>query len=161
VYILDIVYTYYIMGVRELIEMYAMNATDVRREWSTVMENAVRKGPQFIKRTRDYMVLADISLLENLLSAYEFTAACFNEADGSVTLSLNELDIVENAPTEKEARMQLGKAILEYAEDYYKEFQVWSAAPNRKGHVPYVLKALITGDASKLGDMIKCQAGRS
>ena len=55
--------------------MYAMNATDVRREWSTVMENAVRKGPQFIKRTRDYMVLADISLLENLLSAYEFTAA--------------------------------------------------------------------------------------
>ena len=57
--------------------------------------------------------------------------------------------------------MQLGRAILEYAEDYYKEFQVWSAAPNRKGHVPYVLKALITGDASKLGDMIKCQAGRS
>jgi hypothetical protein len=141
--------------------MFVMNATDVRRDWSSVMENAVRKGPQFMKRTRDYMVLADVGLLESLLTAYEFNADLYREDDGSITISLRELDIIENAPNEQEARQRLGKAILEYAEDYYKDFQLWSTAPNRKGHIPYVLKALITDDASKLGAMIKCQAGRS
>ena len=141
--------------------MFTRNATDVRRDWSAVMESVVRDKPQFIKRTRDYMVLTDIELFKNLLSAYEFTADRYIEADGSVTLSLRELDLAENAPTEAEARLLLGHSILEYAEDFYNEFALWSAAPNRKGHVPYVLKALIMDDADKIGDAVVCQAGRS
>ena len=33
-------------------DMYVMNATDARREWSLVVDRAVRERPQFIKRTR-------------------------------------------------------------------------------------------------------------
>jgi hypothetical protein len=141
--------------------MITLNATDVRRDWSAVMETVVREKPQFIKRTRDYMVLADVKLMENLLSTYRFTAGKFVEGDGSITLSLNEIDLIENGKTEQEARVSLGKAILEYAEDFYKEFTVWSAAPNRKGHIPYVLRALIVDDPNKIGEMIVCQAGRN
>lgn len=141
--------------------MFTLNATDVRRDWSAVMESVIREKPQFIKRTRDYMVLTDVKLLENLLSAYHFTADKFVEEDGSVTLSLRELDLAENAPTEAEARKLLGQSILDYAEDFYKEFSLWSTAPNRKGHVPYVLKALIIDDVGKIGDLIKCQAGKN
>jgi hypothetical protein len=36
------------------------------------------------------------------------------EEDGSVTLSLNEIDLVENGSDEQSARINLGKAILEY-----------------------------------------------
>jgi len=67
------------------------------------------------------------------------------------------LDLAENAPTEAEARKLLGKSILDYAEDFYKEFSLWSAAPNRKSHIPYVLKALIINDAVMIGEAIECQ----
>lgn len=141
--------------------MFTLNATDVRRDWSTVMESVIREKPQFIKRTRDFMVLTDVKLFENLLSAYNFTADRFVEEDGSITLSLGELDLAENAPSEAEARELLGRSILDYAEDFYNEFALWSAAPNRKGHVPYVLKALIIDDAGKIGVSIECQAGKN
>ena len=142
--------------------LFTLNATDVRKDWSMVMETAVREKPQFIKRTRDYMVLADLKLFESLLSAYEFSAERFDEADGSVTLSLRQIDLVENGKTEQEARRLLGQAILDYAEDFYREYSLWSAAPNRKPHIPYVLKALAIDDAAKIGDAVTlCQAGKS
>jgi hypothetical protein len=149
------------MGAIGVNSMFMQNATDVRRDWSTVIEKAVREKPQFIKRTRDTMILADLNLLEDLLSAYQYTAEKFFEDDGSVTLSLNEIDLVENGKNESEARYLLGKSILEYAEDFYKEFSLFSTAQNRKNHVPYVLKALIIDHPGKIGDSMVCQAGKS
>ena len=142
-------------------QMFTLNATDVRRDWSAVMESVVREKPQFIKRTRDYMVLTDMKLLENLLSVYTFTADRFTEEDDSITLSLNELDLAENAKSEVEARKLLGKSILEYAIDFYSEFSLWSSAPNRQPHVPYILKALIVDNAEKLGESIQCRPGKN
>jgi hypothetical protein len=97
---------------------------------------------------------------ENHRSSEEtLSAKLLREDDGSVTLSLNELDLVENGKTEAEARLALGESILDYAEDFSDDFEYWSAAPNRKDHLPYVLKALSIHDAKILGDSIKCQAG--
>ena len=140
--------------------MYAINATDVRRYWSAIMENAIREKPQFIKRTRDYMVLTDVKLMENLLSAYHFTAEKSIEKNGTVTLSLNELDLSAAAQTESEAKKLLGKAILDYAENFYNEYVLWSAAPDTKGHIPYVLKALVFDDSTKISDAIECRDGK-
>jgi hypothetical protein len=148
-------------GAKEMNRMFTLNATEVRRNWSAVMESVVREKPRFIKRTRDYMVLADVKLFEHLLAAYHFTADKFTEEDGSITLSLRELDLVEHAQTEAEAKELLGKSILDYAEDFYQEFSLWSAAPNRKSHIPYVLKALVIDDAVKIGDSIECRPGRN
>ncbi|MGN0182564.1 MAG: hypothetical protein ACI4DP_09190 [Candidatus Ornithomonoglobus sp.] len=141
--------------------MLTMNATDVRKNWSQVSESVIRVKPQFIKRTRDYMLLSSMELIEELLSAYTFTAKEYIEDDGSVTLSLNELDIVENAGNEELARLRLGEAILEYALEFYDEFDYWSKAPNRKTHIPFVLKALVMDDAEKIGACIKCQPGKN
>ena len=137
-----------------------MNATDVRREWSTIVDNTVRQKPQFFKRTRDYLVLSDLHFMEELLAAYSYSAVRMDEKDGSITLALNEIDLVENGKDETEARMKLAASILEYADDYYNEFSYWSSAPNRKSHIPYVFKALFIGDIQKIGDSIQCQAGK-
>ena len=142
-------------------DMLTMNATDVRKNWSEVADTVIRTRPQFIKRTRDYMMLSNCELIESLLGAYKFTASEFTEDDGSITLSLKELDLVENAPTQPEAKKLLAEAILEYAVDYYSEFNLWSSAPNRKNHVPYVLKALIFDDVRKIEECIECQAGEN
>ncbi len=146
-------------GVKELIDMLTMNATDVRKNWSEVSESVIREKPRFIKKTRDYMMLSNMDFINTLLSGYEFTAKKYTEADGSITLSLNEIDLVENAPTEKEAIDVLASSILEYAVNFYNEFNLWASAPNKKSEIPYVFKALILDDTAKIGECIKCQAG--
>ena len=139
--------------------MLTMNATDVRKNWSEVSESVIREKPRFIKKTRDYMMLSNMEFVTTLLSGYEFSAKKFVEDDGSVTLSLNEIDLVENAPTENEAISTLANAILDYAVDFYNEFHLWASAPNKKSEIPYVFKALILDDTTKIGECIRCQVG--
>jgi len=141
--------------------MLTLNATDVRKEWSLVMDTVVREKPQFIRRTRDYMMLADVDFLKILLETYVFYADEFVEDDGSITLTLNEIDLVTNGIDENDAKKKMALEILEYAEEFYNEFNLYSVAPNRKSHIPYVFKALILDDAEKIGDIIICQPGEN
>lgn len=140
--------------------MVTINATEARKDWSLVVDHTIREKPQFIKRTRDRIMLADVNFIQDLLFAYEFSAVSYVEKDGTITLSLNEIDLAENGATEQAARLELGKAILTYAEDFYDDFGYWSTAPNRTRHIPYVFKALIINDEQKLGEMIKCLSGK-
>ena len=135
-----------------------INSTDVRRDWSNVIDSVIRVRPAFIKRTRDELFLTNIDVLLSLLEAYEFIAAKYVEEDGSVTLSLDAIDLVENAKTESEAILRLSISILEYANDYYHDFSYWSRG-NRASHIPYVLKAIILRDPQKIGESIVCRHG--
>ena len=139
--------------------MQTINATQVRKSWSEVVDSVVREKPAFIKRTRDCMMLSDIGLIEKLLDAYIFNAELLIEDNGSVTISLDEIDIVENGINEYDAINKMAFAILEYAEDYYNDFNYWYSSPNRKAHLPYVMKALILNDINKIGGIITCRHG--
>ena len=141
--------------------MVTMNATDVRKEWSTVIDDVIREHPVFIQRTRDKMVLSSVETIAALLDGYRLTATRLKEEDGSVTLSLNEIDLIENAPDEAGARRLLAASIMEYATEYYENYALYSNAPNRKAHIPYVLKALLAEDITALEESIVCRSGRS
>jgi len=140
--------------------MLTINATDVRNNWSAVAESVIREKPKFIKKTRDHMFLSNISVLEDLLAAYTFSADEFHEEDGSITLSLNEMDLIENGLDRQDAVTKLAKSILEYSEDYYKDFPYW-ARGNRRPHMPYVFKSLIMNDVELIGGLITCHPGKS
>ena len=142
-------------------DMLTLNATDVRKEWSTVIDNTIREKPQFIRRTRDYMMLADIEFLSILLENYKFTATKYKEEDGSITLELNEIDLIVNAENLENAKLKMAQEILDYAEDFYTEFNIWSIAPNRKAHIPYIFKVLILDDIDKVGELISCRNGKN
>ena len=139
--------------------MVAMSATDVRKTFSAVMDTVVREKPVFIRRTRDHLMLADLAFVEALVGNCVMTAERFFEQDGSVTLTLDQMDIVVNAPSEQEALVALAGDLREYALDYYENYPVWSISPNRKEHLPYIVKVLIVGDLTKIGDMITCRDG--
>jgi hypothetical protein len=70
------------------------------------------------------------------------------------------MNLAENAADLPDAISKLAHAILEYAEDYYREFHYWSRG-SRKPHIPFVFKALILGDAEKIGGMIECRHGEN
>lgn len=141
--------------------MLMEQATTVRKEWSAVCDSVIHEKPKFIKRTRDKMWFSSLETISELLDVYHFNAMKYFEDDGSVTLSLNEIDLVENGKDEQEARLNMGKAILEYALDYYNEYEMYSRSPNRKKHIPYIFKALIVDNPEKIGDMLQCQAGKN
>lgn len=142
-------------------DMFTISATDARRDWSTIIDTVVREKPAFISRTRDMIMVSSLDMVSALLEPYSFTADKFVEDNGSITLSLHEIDIIVNADTEEAAIIQMAEGIKEYAEEYYREFKIWSVAPNRKAHLPYVLKALLLDDVNKIGAIIKCQLGKS
>lgn len=146
---------------KEMIDMLMEQATTVRKEWSAVCDSVIHEKPKFIKRTRDKMWFSNLETILEFLSAYQFTALRYIESDGTVTLSLNEIDLVENGKDDAEARLKLGNAILEYAAEYYSEYEIYSHSPNRKKHIPYIFKALIIDDSEKIGDMLQCQDGKN
>ena len=141
--------------------MLMEQATKIRKEWSAACDSVIHNKPKFIKRTRDRMWFSNLETMEEILKAYKFTAKRFIEEDGSVTLSLCEIDLVENGANEQEARMNMGKSILEYATDYYNEYELYSHAPNRKHHVPYIFKALIMDDPKQIGEEVECHGGKN
>lgn len=141
--------------------MQMEQATTVRKQWSSVCDSVIHHKPMFIKRTRDKMWVSNYDTMKEILRPYQFTAVKYTEDDGSVTLSLNEIDLVENGATEKEARLNLGNSILEYSLNYYNDYDLYSHSPNRKKHIPYIFKALFTENPEEIGDMIQCQAGKN
>lgn len=130
--------------------MPTTTATNIRKNWSKTLDIVSREKPVMFTRTHDDFLVSNTKLVCSLLDAYQFTADKFIESDGSVTLSLREIDIVENAETEDEAMTALKQSIIDYAKDFYEEFALWYSAPNRKKHVPYVLKALLCDDIKEL-----------
>ena len=137
------------------------SATEVRKEWSLFFDKAVREKPDFIKRTRDNAVLVDLRFMDILLEEYKFECKKYIEKDGTITLSADVLDLVENGDTVEKAREKMAASILEYAQEFYGEYDLWSNASNRKNHIPYVFKALLLNDVSKIGDCIVCQDGEN
>lgn len=140
--------------------MLALSSTEVRKDWSVTVDSVIREKPMFIKRTRDYMLLSSLDVINNILNPYSFHAEKFVESDGSITLSLNEIDLVKNAPNEEQAKLRLSESILEYAEDFYNDFKYWTTDESKKKHIPFVLKALILNDTKEIGDLIQCQHGK-
>ncbi|MCL2089161.1 MAG: hypothetical protein FWH14_06735 [Oscillospiraceae bacterium] len=108
----------------------------------------------------DFMVLTDVNIIKRMLEAYRFTAEEYVEDDSSVTLSLEEIDLADNGTDKQEALDRLSASILEYAEDYYRDFELFYSAPNRKKHLPYVMKVLSLNDVKKIGELIECRPGK-
>ena len=140
--------------------MNVLSATDVRKNWSITLDKAIHEKPVYIKRTRDNLAIINIDTMKEALSGYRFTFRKYTEDDNSVTLSSEEFDIVVNDKDEYTAELTLARDIKEYAEDFYENFATWSIAPNRRTHIPYVLKALMLDD-EVIMEELTCLDGRN
>lgn len=139
---------------------YCINASEVRKNWSTTIDSVVHNRPAFINRTHDYVALLDSQLLAEVLRDYKYRVTLEKEEDGSITGYVNDLQLVENAPTKEECLKAVAEGMKDYAIDYYSEFNYWSKAPNRVAHIPYVLKILVSSDEMILRDIV-CLDGKN
>ena len=144
-----------------MVSSLCKNATEVRKNWSMTIDSVVHERPAFISRTHDSIAMIDENLLMELLRDYKYHLSIDVEEDGSFTAFLDELELVENAPTKEECIDVIISAMKDYAVDYYNEFSYWSKAPNRAPHIPYVIKILVSSDNRILEDIIICQIGEN
>lgn len=143
----------------EIIDYY-QSASEVRKEWSRTIDTVIRERPVFVQRTRDNLVMLDLATFRLLFDHIRFEVAVYQENDGTVTCSEDNLNLVENDISEEACVNRLIAAMRDYAEDFYREFSLWSKAPNRRDHIPYVLKILACTDAEIREDII-CHAGKN
>lgn len=123
--------------------------SEARRQFSALYDsiyNALK--PAIIRRGREQEVLLlRKDMLKSVLEKFTLKAEALEEDDGSTTLALDELDIAVNAPTLEEALKELVKELKVYAQDYLDRAQLFLNAPNRRHHLPYVLRiALCSSD---------------
>ena len=130
-------------------------ATAVRNDFSTVMDKAIYEKPQLISRTKDQLVLMGTELLNTMLQASTVHVTT-EPGDGDTLLyQLEEIpDIFEESASENEALDALANDLLEYARTYYRDFPLYSHAPNRVAHLPYVMRALALGTSAKVREML-------
>jgi len=113
--------------------------------------------PALFEHHGNRFVFASTETIFHLLSHISFTVTRHDEDDGSVTLSADALDIVSCGIDMQDARTALAKDILEYAVEYYQNYEVYSLAPNRKAHLPYVIKALAADSLEQLENAVVCR----
>lgn len=145
-YIAYVLYGMYNGGGRSMMMLDVINATDVRKNWSLFIDEVIHGKPGVVKRNRDFFLSISLEQALSLLEGFHFTAEIMPEQDGSITLSLEEIDLVVNSPDLDTAKTAMAEELINYANDYFNDFQLYYNAPNRKNHFPYVLKILLLKD---------------
>lgn len=140
--------------------MIATGATEVRKNWSSICDKVSRVCPEIIKRTHDLMFLISQNDMLAILVHVKYGVASYLEENGSVTVVSDEMDLAENAETEEAALDALAGSILEYAHEYYSNYRLYSNAPNRKSHLPYITKAILLDNAKSIREEFICRSGR-
>ena len=142
-------------------DMLIANATDIRKNWSNTCDSVARVRPSFIKRTHDEFVMFSTDNMLQLLDQVKCPVSVYTEEDATFTISCDNIDLAENAASKEEAYVALANAILDYANEYYEKFSLYSKSPNRAEHLPVVTKALLLGDAAKIKEDLLCRSGRT
>ncbi|HPQ46894.1 MAG TPA: hypothetical protein PLP30_05970 [Clostridia bacterium] len=129
-----------------------MKSSDVRKNWSLVINTVIRNKPVLIRRNQDIVSMMSVEQLNLLLKEYSITMKIWNETDGSVSGSIEELDLLENRKTVQLLKKALYDELIEYCNEYMNEFQLYFHSKDRNGHFPYVQKVL--ANESRLNDIV-------
>lgn len=124
-----------------------LNATEVRANFGGFIDSIVRDKPQAVKRNRDVILAFSQQQMQDILSIYELTIEFEQDEDGRYAGSIEQIeDIVADAETLEDLRLELARQLIEYATDYEANYFRYSNIPNRRKHAPYILRVLLEDD---------------
>lgn len=124
----------------------ARDATEVRRNFGEFLDEVLHGRPQTITRYDDVVIALSLRHLKALLEHISFTMEYEKESDMSVSGSILELPLCENADSVEELKTILVDAMLAYAETYLAEFKRCFNSPVLDKQLPYILKVYIQPD---------------
>lgn len=134
--------------------MQTIPATDIRKNFSSAIDTVVREKPVAFKRNRDNLMLLSNAQILDLLKGCSFKPVFISEDDGTITATLDGFDFVINAADQEQAITKLAEDLIEYAMEYYDQFQLYFSSNNRKQHFPYILRVLLAEDLNEVKELI-------
>lgn len=137
-----------------MILMQTVQATEVRNNFSATVDTVVREKPIMVKRNRDHLLFLSQNHALALVNQCNFTIIYVPEDDGSITASLESFDLAVNAADADQAITALAKELIDYAQDYFDQFQLYFSSANRKQHFPYVLRVLLSESLDEVKGLI-------
>lgn len=123
-------------------------------DWDDFIESVLAR-PGFVERNGEHIAVLSVEHLEALVKAHEFHVQYVTEDDGSVTGSIQEIDLVANAPSVDELQVLLAADLVEYAQEYLENFQAYFHSPNRKRHLPSVLRVIMQPDKESVVSLLR------
>jgi PHD/YefM family antitoxin component YafN of YafNO toxin-antitoxin module len=131
--------------------------TEARSRLSELFDQVVNQlKPAIVSRRRDEVVILRRDMLQDsLLAAYRLDVEPVQEPDGSTTMSVDTLGIAVNAETVEAAYAALIRDLREYASDYISRLPLFLNAPNRKHHLPYVLRIVLAQNDAEIERVLR------
>ena len=134
--------------------MKILNASDVRNGFSAFVDTIIHERPMIFKRNRDHILSISTEQTNSLLEPYRFKAVFIPEEDGSITITLEDFDLVVNAPERKQALIKMAEELIDYSQDYFDQFALYFKTTNRKKHFPYVMKVALAEGIQEVAGFI-------
>ena len=132
-----------------------VNATDLRKNFSEMIDTIIHKRPQFIKRTRNHFVMIEENEFNRLLSVPPIRVEVLVDDDGRYFAKNDVIeDVFSTGSTKEDAINALCEDLLEYAKEYYNEYDLYSKAPNRRDQAPYIFKILSAGSPESVKEIL-------
>lgn len=130
--------------------------TEARNQLSSLYDLVFHDyTPAVIRRKQsEEVAVMRVDLLKNLLSNYDFGLAITHESDGSITLSLDCVELYANADNLEKAMDELIEDLKFYANDFIQRSQLFFNAPNRKEHFPYLFRVLLCENDTEIKQLL-------
>jgi hypothetical protein len=133
----------------------AEQATEVRKEFADFLDDAQRR-PKFIKRRKYQYVLLSAEILEALAPVSLDVKLLKDEDGGFYTDCTMAPDVIGFGASKQEALDSFADGLVSFCYEYYENFALYSAAPNRIAQLPLVTMVVSHFEQSKdILDLIK------
>ena len=131
--------------------------TEARKDFSGLYNRVFNAlTPVVIRRKQNEEVLVIRPDLEQeILTRYSLKPEVIMEDDGSITLALDDLELAVNAPTKDEAIRELVVDLKLYACDFMERSQLFLNSPNRRQHLPYLLRVLLCNSDAEIRSLLE------
>ena len=131
------------------------NFSTARNNFKTVFDTvAIQQRPLIVHRHRDEVFLISRRLQKELLAGIGLSAEVLPEENGSVTIAVDALEIAVNGGNREEAIQELLAELKRYAADYMERIQLFVNAPNRRAHLPFVLRIILADNDDEILQMV-------
>ncbi|WP_187355359.1 hypothetical protein ['Paenibacillus yunnanensis' Narsing Rao et al. 2020] len=110
------------------------------------------------KQSEEHTLLINYSFMHDVLNGYKFSITETREEDGSFSYWMETFDEYGYGETEDEAMNMLVNHAILYAEEYRDNTKRYYNAPNRRHHLPYVMRILMCSSFEEVKSLILADA---
>ena len=136
-------------------------SSEVRKNFSETINNALYSKPQLIRRNSNDLVLLGKDIVFNMLENLRIKLTI--RKDKNTYYTENEIfeDIIGWGNSKEEAIDDFVKFLDAYAHDYYNNFEIYSKTERGKKDLPYVFRVICSTSIEDVKDMLICQDGKN